>query len=142
MIICTTKVRENSIPLTPEHPERPMTYKDLTDRAGLHLIEHVKSAFVLTCSQGGQESPTAAGTDTVAEGILEVKSLFGSQPNYHPEADLMLLKNPNKNSLAQGWEEEISLVGCFVPPVQPLYYLLNALKGLARIRSFYIEKSP
>ena len=50
---CTTKVRKNPIPLTLEYPEKSVTDKDVKYREGLHLIEHVKSAFALTYSQGG-----------------------------------------------------------------------------------------
>ena len=62
---------KDGISLTPEHPEKSVTDKDLIYGDGLQLLEYVKSAFALTHSSGGQKSPYAAEIVTVSDRSLE-----------------------------------------------------------------------
>ena len=114
---CTEEQREASTltdgtTLTTEHPEKSMTDKDQKYGDGLQSIEHVKSAFALTLSPGGQESPSAAEIVTVSYGSLERDVSVVTQLKSVAVADLMLLKTSNENSLAQE-QQEINLIDCF-----------------------------
>ena len=80
---------------------------------GWDLIEHVKSAFVLTHSKNGQTSPTAAESDTVAGEGRERESPLNNQINSGAETDFILLKSPNKNKFVQEQKEDFSLGSCF-----------------------------
>ena len=115
---CIKEQREDSTlkdgtTLTPEHPEKSVTDKDLIYGNGLQLVEHVKSAFAFTLSPGGQESPTAVELDMVAQGSLEREVSLDTQLKSGAEADLMLLKTSNKNGLAQEQQEGTIWVDCF-----------------------------
>ena len=96
--------------LTSDYPEKSVTDRDLKYGDGVQSIEHVQSAFTLTLSPGGQESPSATEVVTVSEKSLQRDVSMVTRLESVVGADLVLQRVPTKIGLTQEQQNELKSV--------------------------------